>query len=432
MKTIEIIPSKSDAHRAYIAAALSEIQGDKPCDIICDGTSEDIEATKACLSAIKSNDGEAGADLYCGESGSTLRFLLPIIGALGIRGIFHPQGRLSQRPLSPLYEELCLHGMNISTPGSIPLIAEGKLASGEYRIPGNISSQFISGLLFALPLISGDSLIKVEGKLESAPYVDMTINTLKKFGIEIEEHIIEEEVPHDNSGNGRESEEKEDVTREYVIKGNQKYRSPKEYIVEGDWSNAAFWLAMGAIGKEPLLIKGLSLNSLQGDKKIIDVLKEFGVDIKIYSEDGHDYVEVHPSLEKMEGITYDAGETPDMVPVISLIGALSKGVTRIENAERLRTKESDRLHSVDIILRALGIDIDELPDGLIIHGGTLKPAIVESYNDHRLAMMAAAASTCFNENEKLSLIGWQAANKSYPTFFDKMRELKLDGNLELV
>lgn len=404
IKSIEIIPSKSDAHRAIICAALSK----EPCRIVCSETSEDIEATKACMTALRENgNNPVGIDLYCKESGSTLRFLLPIVGALGMRGIFHPQGGLSKRPLSPLYEELISHGMRISPPGSVPLIAEGKLEAGEYIIPGDISSQFVTGLLFTLPLLDGDSRIVVRGELESAGYVDMTLNTLSRFGIKV------------------------DVSTEmystiYALRGNQEYISPKEYKVEGDWSNGAFWLAAGIIGDEPIEVKGLSSESCQGDKAIVDVIKTFGGDIKQKESS----VLVYPSSSKLRGITYDASQTPDMIPVIALIATQAAGTTRILHAERLRLKESDRLHSIHRTIKALGGSIEELEDGLIIKGKTdLTGGVVDSFSDHRIAMMAGIASLI--TRDKVQIIGSESANKSYPGFFDELKNLGLGCNLEI-
>ena len=427
MKTIRIIPSKSDAHRAYIASALSFLQKNEKegafSDVVCNESSEDIEATKSCLMAILSEDESGtGANLYCGESGTTLRFLLPLVGALGIRGIFHPEGRLSRRPISPLREELCNHGMNISEEGSIPLIAEGKLSPGIYIIPGNISSQFISGLLFALPLLDEESELIIEGEIESSPYVDMTLRTLQRYGIEIEESKASF---FDDCG-----EEKRKDDKIFFIKGNQVYNAKTEYNVEGDWSNAAFWFAIGAIGREPIRIEGLTMDSAQGDKSIIEVLRAFGAELQIGEDDS---VTVYPSRERMKGITWDVEETPDMVPVLALLGALSKGTTKIRNARRLRLKESDRLHTISVNLHAMGVRVDELEDGLIIHGvDELKSATVEGHSDHRIVMMAAAAATSLRDDNKISLIGHEAAQKSYPTFFDRLSEFELDGNLELI
>ena len=435
MKTVKIIPSKSDAHRAYIATALS---GADFSHVICDESSEDIEATKRCLMAMLSGE----KDLYCGESGSTLRFLLPVVGALGMDAEFHPEGRLAERPLSPLREELCDHGMEISEQGSTPLMVSGKLRSGMYKLPGNVSSQFISGLLFALPLLEGESEIYVEGELESAPYVDMTVETLGRFGIEVDDETDMSFAPL-----GGDVKKHFVQRRTFRIKGSQKYKAPDKYAVEGDWSNSAFWLAMGAIGDEPIRVEGLRIGSMQGDERVLDVLDVFGAkfdvgeDRKSRIEGSNCYVEAYPSKDRMQGIIWDASETPDMVPAIALMGAFAKGETRIVNAARLRLKESDRLHTVAETLSALGVEVEELEDGLIISGidpggaecRALKSALLESYGDHRIAMMAAAASVSMaGTEERIKLAGYSAVNKSYPAFFDIMKALNLDSNLELV
>lgn len=426
LKTVKIIASKSDAHRAYIASAIAfyqrELDQSATFDEVfscvkCGDTSRDIDATKSCLLALLNEEGNAGADLYCGESGTTLRFLLPIVGALGVRGVFYPEGRLSRRPIAAFRDELICHGMSVSEEGSIPIIAEGNLSPGIFILPGNISSQFISGLLFALPVLDGDSQIIIEGRLESAPYVDMTLSTLKSFGIEIE------------SGKAV-SNESDRIDLYFSIKGNQKYIAPEEYIVEGDWSNAAFWLSMGALGSDAVRVEGVNLDSRQGDKQIIDVMKRFG----IKAEKGEDFVIAYPSRKSLKGITIDAKDTPDMVPALALIASLAKGKTKITNAGRLRLKESDRLHTITECLRKMGAKIEELDDGLIITGvEELHSANVESFSDHRIAMMVAAASTSITEKEnKIGLIGFDAVNKSYPEFFSIFHELKLDENLELI
>ena len=250
MRKIDIIPSKSDAHRALICAALST----KPCQVICQAESKDIAATRKCLEAVK--DGRE--EMYCGESGSTLRFLLPVMGALGHKASFYPEGRLPERPLSPLYEELIAHGCRLSPQGSVPFTIEGQLTSGTYHIPGDVSSQYISGLLFALPVLAGDSRIVVKGVLQSKSYVDMTVKVLMDFGIEIIE-----------------------TAEGYLVPGGQAYQGPENYQVEGDWSNGCFWLAAGALLPEGIRVKGLNPHSLQGDKQILEILAQFGAVVNI-------------------------------------------------------------------------------------------------------------------------------------------------------
>ena len=423
MKAIEIIPSKSIAHRALICAAFSK----NPCEVICEATSEDIEATKKCMEALKVKAREmkarTGADedgparLYCGESGSTFRFLIPFAAALGVESAFYPEGRLPERPLSPMYEELEKHGVRMSPQGSVPFTVKGKLSGGDFRIPGNVSSQYISGLLMALPMAEEDSRILVGGELQSAGYVDITLDVLRDFGIRVER----EEPARGARGD-------ETVSLIFSIPGGQRYDGPAKYRVEGDWSNAAFWLAAGVLGREAVRCGNLNLDSVQGDKRIFQELDGFGARVRA---DGGDAVIAEPSGGRLRGKVIDAEQIPDMVPVLALTAALAEGKTEIINAGRLRIKESDRLKTVTGVLSALGADIRELPEGLVIsgverlHGGT-----ADGSNDHRIVMMAAVASLACSEKVRIS--GWKAVNKSYPAFFEVMKEAGLDGNLELI
>lgn len=394
MKTIRIIPSKSDAHRALICAALSK----NPCQVICEATSKDIEATKACLQALR----EGSREMPCGESGSTLRFLLPVMGALGYSAAFLPEGRLPERPLSPLYEEMERHGCKMSPQGSVPFLIEGQLLPGTYRIPGNVSSQYISGLLFALPLLEGESRIAIEGELESAAYVEMTLKVLNDFGIVIHRTDVGFHVP-----------------------GGQSYMGPEQYQVEGDWSNGCFWLVAGALSEEGIAVGGLSIESLQGDKRILDLLTEMGAEVEL---DGDEITVRGGSLK---GIEIDAAQIPDMVPILAVAALAAEGTTIIKNAGRLRIKESDRLATVTQVLSGLGGQIQELPDGLMIEGGKLlQGGTADAHNDHRIAMMAAIASRLCEE--KVYLRGSDAVQKSYPDFFQVLEEAGLHGNIERI
>ena len=391
MKTIKAIASKSDAHRALICSALCT---DK-CDVIMNTTSDDIISTKRCIESIECGKQE----FLCGESGSTFRFMIPIVAALGIEAHFYPEGRLPKRPLSPLYEELILHGCTLSKQGEVPFIVKGKLTHGEFNIPGNVSSQFISGLLFALPILEGDSKINIIGDLQSEDYIKMTISTLSKFGIVIKR-----------------------LDTGYFIKGNQKYISPGKYLVEGDWSNAAFPLVAGAFLEDGINVTNLNANSIQGDKRIVDLLKEAGADVKV----SKDKVTVKPG--KLKGIEVDASMIPDMVPALSIMAVRAKGTTHIYNAGRLRIKESDRLKTVTEVIRTLGGDIEELEDGLIIRGtGCLKGGKVSSFNDHRIAMMTSIASLICED--KVIIDDADAVNKSYPDFYKDLEKLGLDKNI---
>jgi 3-phosphoshikimate 1-carboxyvinyltransferase len=402
---VKAVSSKSHAHRLLIAAALA----DEETRIVCSDQNEDIRATVGCLEALGASIRYKGGvftvapiprplsavhrTLDCGESGSTLRFLLPVACALGADASFEMHGRLPQRPLSPMYEELSAHHCTLSPQGVSPLNASGSLSGGVYRITGNVSSQFITGLLFALPLIEEDSQIDVLGKLESRPYVDLTLQVLKSFGIEIEEH----------GGS-------------FFIQGGQKYRSPGSVAVEGDWSNAAPWLVLGAIAKQPVTITGLDINSLQGDKAFIYVIQRFGADVLI---DGGN---VTVRGGKLKGIDMGVRDIPDLVPMITVVALAAEGQTRVLSAARLRLKECDRLSGTSETLRAFGAQIVETHDSLLIDGGNkLHGGTVSSQNDHRIAMMAALASVLCEGPVVIEQA--EAVNKSYPRFFEDLRSL---------
>jgi 3-phosphoshikimate 1-carboxyvinyltransferase len=404
---VDAIPSKSQAHRALICAALA----DKPTRVECKGESDDILATAACLSALGAeieresgayvvrplNRGREEADgiatLPCGESGSTFRFMLPIVGALGRKVCFTPKGRLPERPLSPLYEELVSHGAELSPQGAVPFYASGQLTPGSYSLDAGVSSQFISGLLFALPLLDGGSKLTLTGSAESFPYIELTVAMLEEFGVKAE---------FDGGV--------------FSIPGGQTYRSSGVVRVEGDWSNAAFWLGVGAVGSGSVTCAALNLQSRQGDRTILDLLAEFGAQVEVNGS------AVTVSGGKLRGIEINAKDIPDLVPILAVIGAAAEGTTVIRNAGRLRAKESDRLASVSAVLRVLGANVDETEDGLILHGSTVfSGGEVQSYGDHRIAMSAAIAATVCSE--PVVIHGAEAVNKSYPGFFDDLRLL---------
>ncbi len=409
--SIAAIPSKSVAHRALICAALSSA----PTVIHCPATSKDIEATAQCLAGlgakieafpggynvkpIKNVPEKAFID--CGESGSTLRFLLPVIAALGADTTIKMHGRLGERPLSPLDGELKKHGVLIEKLGDDTLHVSGALKPGSYQIAADVSSQFISGLLFALPLLEGGSTLTLTGKIESIGYIKITEQVRSMFGI---------------------TDEYEGTS--YTILGGKRYQTPGDMAVEGDWSNAAFWLVAGAISNSALTCTGLNFASLQGDSAILNVLQRLNCRTEIRGNS----VTVHPAGKITEYIEIDAANIPDLVPIISV--ALSvlckKGV--IKNAERLRIKESDRLETVHSILSSIGVGISITADGLIINGG--KPlsggATVDSFGDHRIAMSAAIAATvCENP---VTITGAKAVEKSYPHFWEDFA--KLGGQVE--
>ncbi len=395
--TINAIASKSQAHRLLICAALSS----KGSKLVCSETNEDIDATVRCLNALGAKityengvfniltikspvQGECLLD--AGESGSTLRFMLPVACALGADTRFIMRGRLPSRPLSPLYEELMAHGCALTPLGMNPIHVSGHLISGRYAMPGNITSQFISGLMFALPILDGDSLIKITGDIESKPYVDMTIAALKEFGVVVK--------PGQNG---------------YIVKGAQRYAPREAITVEGDWSNAAFWLCAGALNNN-VTVTNLNPDSLQGDKGILSILGRFGAQVSI----GKDRASI--SRGSLKGFDIDAGNIPDLVPVLAAVASVAEGKTTIYNAGRLRIKESDRLRTVTETLRTLGADIAETHDGLVIVGrDRLTGGTVSAHGDHRIAMMAAVVSSVCTG--PVVIENAEAVNKSYPGFF---------------
>lgn len=396
---IEIISSKSEAHRLLICAALSA----KPTKINCNALSDDITATVSVLNAlgaeIKYNNGvfvvnpitniPKSAEIDVGESGSTLRFILPIVCALGIKTKIKMHGKLPQRPLSPLWEELIKNGAKLQKNGDY-ILTDGKLNCGEFNIVANVSSQFISGLLFALPLISGKSQINLIGETESADYIKMTLYALSQFGI--------------NYGfDGK------------TFKTNdKKYISNGVITVGGDWSNGAFWLCLGAIS-ETVKVKGLSLNSLQGDKKVIEILNEFGANVTQTEN------EITVNSGELKGIKIDCKNIPDLVPALCTVASVANGETVFYNASRLRLKESDRISAIVDTLTKLGVKCTETEDGLKVIGGAVNGGKVDSYNDHRIAMMSAVLSSV-SKNE-ITILDANAVNKSYPSFYNELEKL---------
>lgn len=416
---IHIPSSKSMGHREIICAGLA--QGTSVIDNI--SMSKDIEATCRCLQALgvqienvasrfagrtalrvtgsgKLTTSESGAD--CGESGSTLRFIIPLAALLGQPFTLTGHGRLVSRPLQAYYDIFDSQQLVYSTEnGQLPLTVNGRLQPGHYQLPGDVSSQYVSGLLFALPLLEGDSVLEITSQLESASYVNLTLSCLAKYGIKIE-----------NEGH-----------RLYKIPGRQKYQ-PQNSNVEGDWSQAAFWLVAGALGKQ-VSSTGLTADSLQGDRAVLNIMQRMGA--KLTQE--QDAVTAEQSTTA--GCVIDAADCPDIIPVLTVLAAVSAGTTKIINAARLRIKECDRLAAMTSELNKLGAKITELPDGLIIEGcaqGLRGGAQVDAWNDHRIAMsLAVAASAC---NEPFTLTGAASVAKSYPEFWQDY--LQAGGKMEVL
>lgn len=403
---VHIPASKSQAHRMLLCAAM----GENEVTLRCRGLSKDILATVACLKALGASVDAEGEVLHlrpvsapppglcllpCGESGSTLRFLLPLVGALGASAVFEREGRLPERPIEPLGRELCRNGMDIRSDGA-RLYCSGQLRPGAFSLPGNISSQYISALLMTLPLLEGESTLHMEGALESAAYVAMTEEVLRLGGVRTEK-----------TGAG------------YRIPGGQRCRFAPELSVEGDYSNAAFFLCAGALSERGIRVTGLDPQSRQGDRAIVPLLEEMGAQV---ASDGSS---VTVKRDALHGITIDASPIPDLIPVLSVVAAAASGETRVIHAQRLRLKESDRLHSTTQMLRALGAEAEELPDGLVIRGGrTLAGGTVDACGDHRIAMSAAVAGGICRG--AVTICGSECVQKSYPDFWTDFQQLKGD------
>lgn len=407
--TVSAIPSKSVAHRMLICAALA---GDeKTTEIICPIISEDIDATARCLRALGAKITPTANGflvtpirlplpespvLDCGESGSTLRFLLPIVAALADKPVqFVRRGRLAQRPLSPLYEELIRHGAKLpDDPATDPLTVCGPITAGDYTLAANVSSQFISGLLLAFPLNCAPCTLTLTGTVESADYIRITTSVMNRFGMRVD-------VTEDG--------------RQYSVPPS-KYRSPGRIAVEGDWSGAALWLCAGAIGKAPVTVTGINTDSPQGDRRILDVLRQFGADVSVCG----DAVTVTPA--PLHGVTFDASQIPDLVPVLSAVAAAAEGETVITGIARLRIKESDRAAAIETMLTALGADVKTEPDRIVVRGGKkLSGGTVSSVKDHRMVMCAALCSLIADDT--VSVTDAQSIAKSYPGFAKDWRKL---------
>lgn len=406
--------SKSMGHREIICAALA--CGTSIIDNI--SMSKDIEATMRCLKAINvavdeipsmiegrkalqiSGTGHpmAAADsVDCGESGSTLRFFLPLGANLNCPLTFTGHGKLVSRPLQAYYDifdEKFIQYFNDN--GNLPVTVNGRLTPGTYKLPGDVSSQFVSGLLFALPLLSGDSVIEITSPLESSAYVDMTINCLAKFGIKIE-----------NEGGQH---------RRYLVKGKQRYQA-QDSQVEGDWSQAAFWTVGGSLGTS-VTCEGVNVNSLQGDQAVVSIMERMGAALK------QDANSVTVTGGATKATVIDAANCPDIIPVLTVLAAVSEGTTKIINAGRLRIKECDRLAAMTSELNKMGAAITEEPEGLTIVGkpdGLKGGVTVDAWNDHRIAMsLAIAAQKC---REPIILTGAESVAKSYPTFWEDYKSV---------
>lgn len=376
---ITVPASKSISHRALICAALAKGRSEIKNLLDCADTKATINILNAfgakitkegditVVEGIQTPSETAIAD--CFESGSTLRFLIPVAAALGCEAEFHGRAKLPERPITPYFTELTKNGIIFKTK-TMPYQISGCLQAGDFSLAGDISSQFISGLLFALPLLNGDSRIIITSPLQSKPYVDITIAELNKFGVEIKE-----------------------TEYGYFVKGDQSY-IPQNTVIEADMSQAAFFVVANALGSE-IEIEGLNMNSLQGDKAIIDIVK---------NADGNAF-------------DVDASQIPDLVPILTVLAAFSKGTSHITNCGRLRLKECDRLAVTAAELNKLGARVTENSDSLVIEGvDKIHGGICDSHVDHRIPMSLAIAST--RSTEPVTINGAECVSKSYPNFFE--------------
>lgn len=409
--TLAIPPSKSVSHRAIMCAALAPGTS-RITNVLL---SDDITATSDAMAQLgaqityeKEPSGRytliirgteriqaRGITVDCIESGSTLRFLIPLMALDAEDARVIGRGRLAERPMQPYYdmfEEQAITYVKEAEGLELPLRFTGTLKPGSFRLDGSISSQFITGLLFALPLLDGDSEIIITTTLESRPYVDITLDVLQNFGIQVENHDYER----------------------FVIAGNQHYQA-RDYRVEGDYSQGAFWLVAGILGGG-FYCKDLKKDACQGDKAIIDIIRRMKGTV-IEREDGY---EARPS--KTEGAVIDVSQCPDLVPVLAVLAGASRGTTEIINAGRLRYKESDRLKAMRDVLEVLGVEVEEHPEGLTITGRPeFGHGVVDSCNDHRIAMASAVASFCCDGT--LSIKGAESVRKSYPDFWEDFQAM---------
>lgn len=398
-------PSKSQAHRLLICAAL----GKSPCTIACSSVNDDILATMRSLNAlgadIKYESGIftvrpvkvcKGGCLDCGESGSTLRFLMSVAAALGADATFVGGGKLPERPMGDLCKVLQEHGVSLKKHIEgleLPITCTGTLQGGDYKLPGNLSSQYLTGLLFALPMAERDSVIEIVGGLTSASYVDMTIDALRLAGISVRR-----------------------CGDTFVVPGAQQYALPGDIAVEGDWSSAAFWIVAGVIGKKPVVVRGMNPSSLQGDRAIIDHLRSMGA----YIDTTPEGIVAMPS--QLFGAELDCADTPDLVPILSVAAAAAQGETLFTNVGRLRFKESDRLAAMKAVLASFGIASLIGEDTFTVVGGEpVAQSEVESFGDHRIAMSAAVMSTV--AQGVTTIKGAECVAKSYPSFFEDFAAL---------
>ncbi len=468
---LSVPPSKSMAHRALFCAALAE--GNSRIDNIT--PSDDILATMAALQALGVSSvmnpssrfkgrmlatihgtgtlSPTGDAIDCHESGSTARFIIPVSRLVQDKVTVTGRARLLERPFGLFSSLFAGKGVSVADRGGrLPLTLQGKLEPGIFRLRGDVSSQFVTGLLFVLPMLAQDSVIEIDGLLESAPYVSMTIEMLALHGVRalMENGASIGQVPG-HAGKGADARSDDTGTR-ILVPGRQHYR-PVDHDVEGDWSQAAFWAVAGALGGQ-VALDGLRMDSLQGDRAVVDILRAMGADIRVEGGSLH----IGGTGHVLRAVDMDVSQCPDLVPALAVAAVHADGVSRIFNAARLRIKESDRLQAMREQLGILGARITEEPDGLVIDGlghvasevkgsmerqipgqqgrpglqgrpvlqgrpcaGQLSGGSVNGCGDHRIVMASAIAATCAGGG--VAIEGMEAVGKSYPGFWDDFRQM---------
>lgn len=396
--TINAIPSKSFAHRLLILASLAEGK----TTLIGQSTGVDTDATVGVLNALGANitltnkgyevipikNNDSIPTLNVRESGSTLRFLLPLVAVLGKNCKIIGEGRLGLRPNKELLDALRSGGAKFDG-DALPLNVEGSFDGDDIYIKADVSSQFVSGLLMAMQLLPHKSKIHLVGNLKSKNYVDITIQCMNAFGARVSA-----------------------IKDGFALEGGG-YKSPKIYTIEGDWSNSAFWLVAGAINGD-LTVNNLNLHSSQGDKAILDILEKAGASVKI----ANNSINVRKST--LHSFNYDMEDIPDLVPIVAVLAGVAKGESRLSSVERLRFKESDRIQSTLDLLNSIGV-VAKYDKDIIIEGNTLVGGFVNGYNDHRIVMSAVIGLTQSHSGGTVS--DEHAVNKSYGRFFEDLMTL---------
>ena len=447
--TVEAISSKSYVHRLLIAAALCG----SDCEVETNIVSKDMEATIRALRSLGLSVSIKGSDygakitrsdiIDCGESGSTARFLLPVAALVSDGATLTGSGKLPERPMGPLCDVLRSAGVTVSS-DHLPITVSKKPHSGNYEIPGNVSSQFISGLLFMLPLLSGDSHLKVTGGLESAAYVDMTIDVLSRFGIRIDR-----------------------VSDGFFIPGSQQMRIGGDFTIEaeGDWSNSAYIMAVGSLGSgrlfDSLRVTGLDPDSIQGDRAVVDIFEKFGIQVDIIRGENSKEADYVIKSSPKHPVDIDCTQIPDLVPALAVLAAFAPGKSTFRNVGRLRMKECDRVEAISEMLGAIAVKVDIKCDGdsevIVVCGcaggrrdatkrvpqtrglsrsvedclsdwrpvGQAPHISIDSKNDHRIAMAAAAIAA--GTGEPVVIKDAMAVDKSYPGFYDVIRRIGIDS-----